>query len=170
MPADCRVNRVAFVPGDTWNVNPPALERVERLYCRNTRVVIPATVSGTDGAVVLVAVGAILVASVQLSFLPFALDETYVGSPLIGCDVTLRKGEEMGFFQHGSTIIVVLPHRFRPDPSVRLGDIVRVGQRLFLPALEDQGEAPASPRHRRLADGHSGASAADSTSKDAPAT
>ena len=133
-PADCRVNRVAYVPGDTWNVNPPALARVDRLYCRNTRVVVSSTPCGHDEPIVMVAVGAILVASVQLLFLPFALDETYAGRPLIRCDVALRKGEEMGFFQHGSTMIVIAPDRFRPAPPVETGDIVRVGQRLFMPA------------------------------------
>lgn len=131
-PADCRVNRVAYVPGDTWNVNPPALDRIERLYCRNTRVVVPVTPCGHAEPVVMIAVGAILVASVQLLFLPFALDETYAGRPLIRCDVALRKGEEMGFFQHGSTMIVVVPDRFRPDPAVTIGGTVRVGQRLLL--------------------------------------
>ena len=134
VPADCRVHRVVYVPGDVWNVNPPALARVDRLYCRNTRVVVPATLSDTGEPVVIVAVGAILVASAQLSFLPFALDETYTGRPLIDCDVGLRKGEELGFFQHGSTMIVVVPDRFRPAPQVKAGDVVRVGQRLFLPA------------------------------------
>ena len=133
-PADCRVNRVVYVPGDTWNVNPPALARVDRLYCRNTRVVVPGTPCGHDESIVMVAVGAILVASVQLLFLPFALDETYAGRPQIRCDAALRKGEEMGFFQHGSTMIVVLPDRFRPAPPVQAGDLVRVGQRLFMPA------------------------------------
>jgi phosphatidylserine decarboxylase len=133
-PADCRVNRVMYVPGDTWNVNPPALARVDRLYCRNTRVVVTGTACGHDQPVVMVAVGAILVASVQLLFLPFALDETYAGRPLIRCDAALRKGEEIGFFQHGSTMIVVVPDRFRPVPPVQAGDLVRVGQRLFMPA------------------------------------
>jgi phosphatidylserine decarboxylase len=143
-PADCRVSRVVYVPGDTWNVNPPALARVERLYCRNTRVVVPAMPYGHDQPLVMVAVGAILVASVQLQFLPFALDETYAGTPLIRCNAMLRKGEEMGFFQHGSTMIVVVSHRLRPDTAVAIGDTVRMGQRLFC-AAEGQSASLASP-------------------------
>ena len=39
-PYDCRVESVAHFPGDTWNVNPVALRRVERLFCKNERAVI----------------------------------------------------------------------------------------------------------------------------------
>ena len=39
-PHDCRVRQVTYVSGDTWNVNPIALKRVERLFCRNERAVI----------------------------------------------------------------------------------------------------------------------------------
>jgi phosphatidylserine decarboxylase len=33
-PADLRVEHVTYLSGDTWNVNPAALKRVERLYCK----------------------------------------------------------------------------------------------------------------------------------------
>ena len=36
-PCDARVREVVYVSGDTWNVNPIALKRIERLYCKNER-------------------------------------------------------------------------------------------------------------------------------------
>ena len=39
-PYDCRVEQIDYISGDTWNVNPIALQRVERLYCKNERAVI----------------------------------------------------------------------------------------------------------------------------------
>ena len=39
-PADFKIERVTFISGDTWNVNPIALKRVERLFCKNERAVI----------------------------------------------------------------------------------------------------------------------------------
>src|SRR5437588_2049680 len=39
-PFDCRIERVTFVHGDVWNVNPIALKRVERLFCKNERAVL----------------------------------------------------------------------------------------------------------------------------------
>ena len=39
-PCDCRVEQVNYISGDTWNVNPIALRRIERLFCKNARAVI----------------------------------------------------------------------------------------------------------------------------------
>ena len=39
-PHDCRIERVTFIHGDIWNVNPIALKRIERLFCKNERAVI----------------------------------------------------------------------------------------------------------------------------------
>ena len=39
-PHDCRVEQVTYISGDTWNVNPIALERIEKLFCKNERAVI----------------------------------------------------------------------------------------------------------------------------------
>ena len=39
-PYDCRVEQVNYISGDTWNVNPIALRRIERLFCKNERAVI----------------------------------------------------------------------------------------------------------------------------------
>ena len=39
-PLDCRVREVTYLSGDTWNVNPIALRRIENLYCKNERAVI----------------------------------------------------------------------------------------------------------------------------------
>src|ERR1700741_3240521 len=42
-PHDCRIERVIYIAGDTWNVNPIALKRVERLFCKNERAVVQTT-------------------------------------------------------------------------------------------------------------------------------
>ncbi len=39
-PHDCRIEQVIYISGDTWNVNPIALKRVERLFCKNERAVV----------------------------------------------------------------------------------------------------------------------------------
>src|SRR6185295_10823665 len=65
-PLACRVREVLYVSGDTWNVNPIALRRVERLYCKNERAVIDLDLGfGTD-SLALARVAAILVASLRL--------------------------------------------------------------------------------------------------------
>src|SRR3984957_6208323 len=99
-PADCRVEQVNYISGDTWNVNPIALERVERLFCKNERAVIRCRLTPSGQVVTLVPVAAILVASIRLHCLNTLLHLRYPGPNVMSCDATYRKGAEMGWFQH----------------------------------------------------------------------
>ena len=130
-PHDCRIKQVTYISGDTWNVNPIALERVERLFCRNERVVLPAHLDGSGDIVTLVPVAAILVASIRLHFVDVLLHLNYPGPNRIPCAAPLRKGEEMGWFQHGSTLIVLAPGHYRRCANVLPGSRVRMGQALL---------------------------------------
>ena len=47
-PHDGRIDRVTYVSGDTWNVNPIALKRIERLFCKNERAVVRMTLDGGE--------------------------------------------------------------------------------------------------------------------------
>jgi phosphatidylserine decarboxylase len=130
-PHDCRIKQVTYLSGDTWNVNPIALKRVAKLFCRNERVVVPARLEATGEVVTLVPVAAILVASIRLHFVDVLLHLNYPGPNLIACDAVLRKGDSMGWFQHGSTLIVLAPGHYEPCAHVRQGTTVRMGQPLL---------------------------------------
>lgn len=136
-PTDCCVEQVHYFPGDTWNVNPPALDRVERLYCRNERAVLTARMHN-DIPLVLVPVAAILVASLRLHCVDLTLHAGYAGPHRLSCDSSVRRGEEMGWFEHGSTIIVLLPAQAALAPQVRTGERIRMGQALFAPRPADR--------------------------------
>jgi phosphatidylserine decarboxylase len=137
-PHDCCVEQVTYVSGDTWNVNPIALKRVENLFCRNERAIIRCRLESTGHVITLVPVAAILVASIRLHFLDVLLHLKYRGPNVIACDVSLFKGQEMGWFQHGSTILVFAPEGFSFCSNVREGSIVRVGQPLFTTVVEER--------------------------------
>jgi phosphatidylserine decarboxylase len=79
----------------------------------------------------LVPVAAILVASIRLRFLDVLLHLRYRGPNIIPCDVELRRGEEMGWFEHGSTILVFVPHGMSLCEEVRQGGQIRMGQALL---------------------------------------
>ncbi len=129
-PGDCRVEQVNYISGDTWNVNPIALKRVERLFCKNERAVIRCRLP--DGAVLtLVPVAAILVASMRLRFLDVLLHLRYRGPNVIPCDASLSRGEEMGWFEHGSTIIVFAPRGAALSEGVLEGKRIRMGEKLL---------------------------------------
>lgn len=129
-PADCRVEQVNYICGDAWNVNPVALKRVERLFCRNERAVIRCRLA-SGALLTLVPVAAILVASIRLRFLDVLLHLRYRGPNVIRCHAAMQRGEEMGWFEHGSTIIVLAPPGIRLTDGVFQGARVRMGQPLL---------------------------------------
>jgi phosphatidylserine decarboxylase len=130
-PADCRVEQVNYLSGDTWNVNPIALKRVEKLFCKNERAVIRCRLNASGAVLTLVPVAAILVASIRLRFLDVLLHLKYRGPNVIRCAADMRRGEEMGWFEHGSTIIVFAPRGARLSDAVHEGGRIKMGQALM---------------------------------------
>jgi phosphatidylserine decarboxylase len=130
-PADCRVEQVNYISGDTWNVNPIALRRVERLFCKNERAVMRCRLPQHGALVTLVPVAAILVASMRLKFIDVLLHLRYRGPNVIPCDAALRRGDEMGWFEHGSTILVFAPRGASLSEGIQEGSRVRMGQALM---------------------------------------
>jgi len=134
-PTDCGVKRIHYISGDTWNVNPVALKRVEKLFCKNERAVVELELPPEQGAIALIPVAAILVASMRFHALTETLDLNYSGSNTLRCDAHYEKGEQMGYFQHGSTIVMLCSEEYRFDPSIEEGKTIRVGEPLLTRAF-----------------------------------
>ena len=130
-PHDCRVDHVTHIDGDTWNVNPIALARVERLFCRNERAVLRTRLHRGGYEIALVPVAAILVASMRFHFLDVLLHLRYRGPHELPCNAVVSKGQELGWFQHGSTIIMFAPAGFTLCPGVEEGASIRMGEPLM---------------------------------------
>jgi phosphatidylserine decarboxylase len=130
-PHDCRVDEVTYISGDTWNVNPIALRRVEKLFCKNERALLRTTLTATGHTIMLVPVAAVLVASIRLHFLDVLLSLKHRGPNIFACDAPFRKGQEMGWFQHGSTMLIFTPDGFSLHEDVREGAAIRVGAPLL---------------------------------------
>ena len=111
--------------------NPIALKRVENLFCKNERAVIRCRVDGTNQLLTLVPVAAILVASIRLHFLDVLLHLRYRGANVIPCNAPMKKGEEMGWFQHGSTIIVFAHEGVAFADGIHEGGRIKMGQPLL---------------------------------------
>lgn len=130
-PVDCELDEIQYVSGDTWNVNPIALERIERLYCRNERALVPLKRIATGGSICLVPVAAILVASMQFAGIEGPLDLRYKGPNRIPCRLRFAKGEEMGYFQQGSTIVLFATANYALCEGITTGTTIRMGQALL---------------------------------------
>ena len=134
-PHDCEVTQVTYFSGDTWNVNPIALSRVDKLFCKNERAFIRTRITNNGPchgqSIALVPVAAILVASIRLHFLNVLLHLKYGGPSVIPCQASFAKGQEMGWFQHGSTIIVLAPKGFTLCEGLETGSRILMGQALM---------------------------------------
>jgi len=140
-PYDSRLRRINYIAGDTWNVNPVALKRIEKLFCKNERVLIDTELTPGGHALALVPVAAILVASLRLHCLPQTLNLTYRGPNRFDVDRAVAKGEELGWFEHGSTIIVFGQRGLAIADGIAAGCRVRMGEALLaLPVDTGRGD------------------------------
>lgn len=110
MPVDGTLSKMIYVPGDLFSVNPLTAQNVPNLFARNERVV---TIFETEiGPLAMVLVGATIVASIETIWAgtvtpPAGKDVFSWNYPTTGDNaITLKKGEEMGRFKLGSTVIL----------------------------------------------------------------
>ncbi|MBK8249819.1 MAG: phosphatidylserine decarboxylase [Gemmatimonadetes bacterium] len=140
-PCDATLEVVRVIAGDTWNVNPITVRRLENLYCRNARAILTLrSTHAPDERLTLVAVAAILVSDVRLTHLGGARPS---GEPLRH-PISVHRGDELGWFENGSTIVVLASPGLLPAPAVREGALIRVGEPLLLQA---DTPAPHSSAH-----------------------
>ena len=144
-PHDLTLEHVTYLSGDTWNVNPIALARVERLFCRNERAVLRARLQRGGHPIALVPVAAILVASIRLHALNVLLHLRWRGPNEMPCQAHAAKGEELGWFEQGSTIIVFAPAGFELAPGIAPGHRLRMGEALMRLPTADEAPTEAAP-------------------------
>jgi phosphatidylserine decarboxylase len=127
-PHDCRVERVTHISGDVWNVNPATLKRIDKVYCKNERAVLELELAECGSQIVLVAVAAVLVAGIRLTFADITSSRDRTMHPT---DARFRKGDELGWFEHGSTILVLAPVGYEICAGVAWNAGIRMGEPLF---------------------------------------
>jgi phosphatidylserine decarboxylase len=149
-PYDGSMLRVNYISGDTWNVNPIALKRIEKLFCKNERALLSLEIGEQRYPIALVPVAAILVASIRLHGIDTQFRSGWTGEKNFNCNVEFKKGEELGWFQHGSTIIVFAPKGFTLADNISPGQHIKMGQALMaMPLLTEHSSlrTPDSAMH-----------------------
>jgi phosphatidylserine decarboxylase len=130
-PLESRLTQLSYVSGDFWNVNPIALRRVEKLFCKNERAIVRLEPTLPETAVTLVPIAAILVGSMRFRCVDVPLAPGHRGRRRFECNVDYRRGEELGRFEAGSTIILFATGPWRFSSEVREGATIRMGQALM---------------------------------------
>ncbi|TFW31858.1 archaetidylserine decarboxylase [Massilia horti] len=134
MPCDGRLTRMIYVPGALFSVNPTTARGVPGLFARNERVVCVFE-SSEHGQFVMTLVGATIVGSMATVWhgvvnpprLARICEWNYEGDD----QVVLKKGEEMGRFLLGSTVVMLFKkdtiafnQDWAPERPVRLGEMM----------------------------------------------
>lgn len=130
-PASCSTENIHYISGDTWNVNPATLKRVDKLFCRNDRAVIELDLNQHPGHITLIPVAAILVASMRFKGLEYPLNLQYRGPNTLPYENTFDKGERLGNFEHGSTIVMLTSKDFSFLPGIKEGQRINMGEALM---------------------------------------
>lgn len=128
MPCTGSLRQMIYVPGDLYSVNPLTARSIDQLFARNERVVC--VFDGEQGPFVMVLVGATIVGSIATIW------HGPINSPRLNephewkykGDLTLHKGEEMGRFLLGSTVVMLFPdvgyqllEDWQPEGVIKMG-------------------------------------------------
>jgi len=131
MPCKGTLREMVYIPGKLFSVNPVTAENVPRLFARNERV---AAIFDTEfGPMAMVLVGAMIVASIETVWdglvapLKREVKTSQYGKG--AREITLSKGDEMGRFKLGSTVVLTFPPNATEFiESLKAGSAVQMGQ------------------------------------------
>jgi len=133
MPLAGRLTATRYVPGALYSVNDATARAVPGLFARNERVVCEFDTA--LGPLAMVLVGALFVGSIETVYAgevnPPAARGGGVRNVAAGIGTEFAKGAELGRFNMGSTVVLLLGHRGTQfDEGLRPGSTVRMGQLL----------------------------------------
>ena len=130
MPLDGVLQSTTYVPGTLFSVNQTTTESIPDLFARNERLICE--FESPQGPLVLILVGAMIVAGIETvwggTHAPFKPQPQliYQANPEA---VSLKKGDEMGRFKLGSTVIMLFPeNRIDWNPDLSHGMLTKMGQ------------------------------------------
>lgn len=131
-PSDARLVSMTYIPGDLFAVNPATVKHVKELFARNERLII--RFENEQGPFCLIMVGAVFVGSMETvwqgkitpAYLPTIQHWNYQDQ-----NFAYHKGQEIGRFNMGSTVVLLTPENVMPE----LGQIeentpIKMGQHL----------------------------------------
>ena len=139
MPLTGRLRSMVYVPGKLFSVNPTTVDAIDRLFVRNERVV--SFFDTNLGPLAMTLVGAVFVGCIEQTWCGVvtpprrrkALVQRYEDA-----EIVLERGREMGRFNMGSTVILMLAnHAVEWAPWVVPGASVRMGLRIGGVSLGD---------------------------------
>ena len=136
MPVDARLTKMIHIPGRLFSVAPHTVRAVPNLFARNERVV--ALFNSAAGSLAMVLVGAVNVAAIETTWAGLVTPPPPSGNPIKQWDYpierapVLDKGEEMGRFNMGSTVILLTQSNVDFNHKIVAGGKIRMGESIGL--------------------------------------
>jgi len=153
LPVDGRLTETVYVPGRLFSVDEATTRAVPGLFTRNER--LAALFDTAAGPMAVVMVGAVMVAAIETVWAglvtpPRRRQVRATAHPQRGDDaVELARGDEIGRFNMGSTVIVLFPpRRVRWSPALAPGARVLMGQAIGEVTAETVSATAASAAER----------------------
>jgi phosphatidylserine decarboxylase len=133
MPITGQLIKMIYVPGKLFSVNPITVENIPNLFARNERVICVFTTEKGKFCVILV--GAMLVGSIYTSWHTKVIRAKKIHVWDYSHEsILLNKGEELGYFAMGSTVIMLFEdHNFHWSNLISVGQELKLGDEITLP-------------------------------------
>jgi phosphatidylserine decarboxylase len=130
MPLDGSLKSMKYIPGNLFSVNQRTVDDIDQVFARNERLVC--YFDSEYGEIALVMVGAIFVGSMETSWegqITPPYNKSVRTFEYDSRQIKLSKGEELGRFNMGSTVILLLPHN-TPSMNIEFNKTLKMGQSL----------------------------------------
>lgn len=128
MPVAGKLTKMCYIPGRLFSVATHTVNQIPRLFARNERLVCH--FDTVQGPMAMILVGAINVSAIETVWHGLVNDDGLKNTLYEEGEVTLRRGDEMGRFNLGSTVIVLSTDEIDWEPDIAPGNTVRLGQAL----------------------------------------
>lgn len=129
MPVSGRLREMIYIPGRLFSVNPATTRNVPCLFARNERVV---SIYDTEvGPMAIILVGAMLVASIATVWSGIVTPPQKQAIQQWSYEndtIYLKRGEEMGHFQLGSTVILLFANNMQWAEKLSANQVIQVGE------------------------------------------
>lgn len=129
---DLSIYEIQYLPGTLRSVKTKVIYKKDRVYCRNERIVIIG--DSKYGKFYMILVGALLVGKVRLSFesgLFTNIRKGIASSKKYPKPICIKKGQELGYFELGSSVVMLMEDKSLAQIKLKETHPVRFGEHLF---------------------------------------
>ncbi len=131
MPFDGKLERTIHIPGRLFSVATHAVKQIKNLYCKNERLVC--NFKNLDSKFAVIFVAAINVSSIETSWrgeISPPYPKKTITTDYMKKKVILSKGDEVGMFKSGSTVILLFDRKYKLAESLKKNKLIRVGEKI----------------------------------------